>query len=143
MIINVPVISKQTVDGGKAMEEDFGQRVRQKRNDEGMSQTELAGKVEISRNYLSQIERGEAVNLSWQVKKKLADTLGIFIEKQLDESAILDDLPPGLREFSEAKGLPETDILMLARLEYRGQQPTTTDQWKVLYNIIKTVISDE
>lgn len=125
------------------MEEDFGQRVRQKRNDEGMSQTELAGKVEISRNYLSQIERGEAVNLSWQVKKKLADTLGIFIEKQLDESAILDDLPPGLREFSEAKGLPETDILMLARLEYRGQQPTTTDQWKVLYNIIKTVISDE
>ena len=125
------------------MEEDFGQRVREKRQLEGRSQADLAGEVGISRNYLSQIERGEAVNLSWQVKKKLADTLGISVEKTLNESAVLDNLPPGLKEFATDKGLPETDILMLARLEYRGQQPKTPDQWKVLYNIIKTVILDE
>lgn len=125
------------------MKEDFGQRVREKRKKEGMSQADLAGKVDISRNYLSQIERGEAVNLSWQVKKKLADTLGIPVEMLLDKSTMLDNLPLGLKEFAEDKELPEADILMLARLEYRGQQPTTPDQWKVLYNIIKTVILDE
>lgn len=125
------------------MQENFGQRVREKRQEEDMSQAELAQKVDISRNYLSQIERGEATNLSWQVKKRLADALGIPIEVQLDESTILDNLPSGLKEFAEDKGLPEADILMLARLQYRGQQPTTPEQWKVLYNIIKTVILDE
>lgn len=125
------------------MQENFGQRVREKRQKEGMSQVDLAEKVDISRNYLSQIERGEATNLSWQVKKKLADTLGIPIGEQLDESAILGRLPTGLKEFADDKGLPEADILMLARLEYRGQKPTTPEQWKVLYNIIKTVILDE
>ena len=125
------------------MKENFGMRVQEKRQEEGMSQAELAEKAGISRNYLSQIERGEAVNLSWQVKKKLADTLGIAIEKAPDEAAMLDDLPPGLKTFAEDKGLPEADILMLARLEYRGQKPRAAEQWKVLYNIIKTVILDE
>ena len=125
------------------MKESFGIRVREKRQEEGMSQAMLAEKAGISRNYLSQIERGEAVNLSWLVKKQLADRLGIAIEKAPDEAAMLDNLPPGLRAFAEDKGLPEADILMLARLEYRGQKPTTAEQWKVLYNIIRTVILDE
>ncbi|MBK8129252.1 MAG: helix-turn-helix transcriptional regulator [bacterium] len=56
--------------------------MREKRQLEGRSQADLAREVGISRNYLSQIERGEAVNLSWQVKKKLADTLGISVEKR-------------------------------------------------------------
>ena len=125
------------------MKEKFGMRVREKRQEEGMSQAMLAEKAGISRNYLSQIERGEAVNLSWQVKKQLADRLGIAVEKTPDEATLLDNLPPGLKEFAEAKGLLEPDILMLARLEYRGQKPTTAEQWKVLYNIIRAVILDE
>ncbi len=125
------------------MKESFGIRVREKRQEEGMSQAILAEKAGISRNYLSQIERGEAVNLSWVVKKQLADRLGIAVEKAPDEATLLENLPPGLKEFAEAKGLQEPDILMLARLEYRGQKPTTAEQWKVLYNIIRTVILDE
>ena len=42
----------------------FGGMVRDRRRAEKLSQSELAGQVEISRNYLSQIERGEATNLS-------------------------------------------------------------------------------
>lgn len=125
------------------MEDNFGARVRDKRTDQKMRQADLADKVGISRNYLSQIERGEAVNLSWQVKKKIADSLGIPVDDDLNESAMLENLPLGLREFAEEKNLVEADILMLARLEYRGQKPTTAEQWKVLYNVIKTVITDE
>lgn len=125
------------------MEENFGQRVREKRQTEGRSQAELASEVGISRNYLSQIERGEAVNLSWQVKKKLADVLGISIEQDPDSSTMLNNLPPGLKEFAKDKALPDADVLMLARLQYRGQQPTTPEQWKILYSVIKTVIANE
>lgn len=125
------------------MTETFGQRVRQKRLEEGKRQADLAEEVGISRNYLSQIEREEAQNLSWQVKKKLAEALGITIEEDIDTVTMLNNLPSGLKEFAREKNLPEADVLMLARLEYRGQQPTTSDQWKILYNIIKTVIMDE
>ena len=125
------------------MEENVGQRVLEKRPKEGRIQAELASEVGISRNYLSQIERGEAVNLSWQVKKKLADVLGIPIERDSDSSTMLNNLPPGLKEFAEDKALPDADVLMLARLQYRGQQPTTPEQWKILYNVIKTVIANE
>jgi len=41
----------------------FGGMVRDRRRAEKLSQSELAGQVEISRNYLSQIERGEATNI--------------------------------------------------------------------------------
>ena len=38
---------------------DFGDNVRKRRCEEGLSQEKLAQTVGISRNYLSQIERGE------------------------------------------------------------------------------------
>lgn len=119
---------------------DFGERVREERARLGWSQAKLAEEVGISRNYLSQIERGEARNLSWQVKKTLAQKLGILIEETTEP---LDNLPPGLETFASEAKLPPDDIAMLARLEYRGQKPETAEQWKILYKIIKSVIVDE
>jgi hypothetical protein len=29
---------------------------------------------------------------------------------------------------------------MLARLQYRGQQPTTPEKWELLYNVIKVTV---
>ena len=125
------------------MSKSFGQRVREKRLAEGKSQAEVDEIAKISRNYLSLIEREEAINLSWQVKKKLADALGILIEDETNPSVALENLPPGLADFAQEKNLPEADVLMLARLQYRGQQPTSSEQWRVLYNVIKTIIVDE
>jgi len=56
--------------------DDFGKKVRDRRREEKLSQEELAQRVGISRNYLSQIERGQATNLSWQVMERLTSTLG-------------------------------------------------------------------
>jgi transcriptional regulator with XRE-family HTH domain len=43
---------------------EFGKQVRERRTEEKLSQEKLAQAVGISRNYLSQIERGQATNLS-------------------------------------------------------------------------------
>lgn len=120
----------------------FGERVKEERMRRGWSQAQLAETVDISRNYLSQIERGEASNLSWNVMNKLAQELGILGEIAY-ATEIIDNLPPGLREFASQAALPPDDIAMLARLQYRGQRPRTVEQWKLLYKVIKGVIADE
>ena len=123
--------------------EEFGNRIRKERISQGLNQVELANKAGISRTYLSQIERGESANLSWQVRKSLADALGVPVEKPSIPFEELNDLPPGLEQFARERNLPEEDIKMLARLEYRGKKPDTTEQWRILYGLIKSVISGE
>ncbi|MBD2123148.1 helix-turn-helix domain-containing protein [Trichocoleus sp. FACHB-262] len=119
--------------------DDFGKKVRDRRREEKLSQEELAQQVGISRNYLSQIERGQATNLSWQVMERLTSVLGLKQEQTgtLDAMA---DLPSSLAEFAKTADLPPDDVLMLARLKYRGQQPTTPEKWELLYNVIKMTV---
>jgi transcriptional regulator with XRE-family HTH domain len=117
---------------------DFGEIVRKLRKKESLSQAQLAIKIGISRNYLSEIERGEAANLSWDIRTKLCVALGISI----DDSVLT--LPSSLVDFANEEKLPDEDIKMLARLEYRGKQPDTPEKWKILYGVIKmTVESSE
>lgn len=116
----------------------FGKRVRDRRIEAGLSQEELAGRVEISRNYLSQIERDEATNLSWRVVESLTAELGLKAEQDEDADLELAGLPPGLAEFTREAKLTDEDVAMLARLQYRGKQPSTADQWRLVYLAIKT-----
>ncbi len=117
----------------------FGDRVRAQRKAQKLSQQELAHQIGISRNYLSEIERGESTNLSWQVREKIAAALGL--ERVRTESGDRPDLPPGLAEFAASAKLPPDDIRMLADLQYRGQQPSTPEKWELLYNVIKMTTS--
>lgn len=123
---------------------DFGAKIRQRRSEEGWSQEKLAQTVGISRNYLSQIERGKATNLSWQVRDRLTAVLGLKEEPSSESGtttdAAMSHLPPSLIAFAEKADLPTDDVLMLARLKYRGQQPTTPEKWELLYNVIKMTV---
>ena len=49
----------------------FGRWVRELRKAAGKTQEQLSQEVDISRNYLSQIERGLRANLSWGVQERL------------------------------------------------------------------------
>ncbi len=122
--------------GLNAQAEAFGAVVRDRRRAEKLSQGDLAEKVGISRNYLSQIERGEATNLSWQVRRRLCDVLGI------QDSASHEDenLPESLQIFAARSKLPPDDVKMLANLKYRGKQPNTPEKWEMLYNVIKVAV---
>lgn len=119
-------------------DQSFGDRVREQRKAQKLSQQELAKQVGISRNYLSEIERGESTNLSWQVREKLSRILGL--ESGQAQTAETISLPAGLAEFAAANKLPPDDIRMLAGLQYRGQQPATPEKWELLYNVIKMTV---
>lgn len=117
----------------------FGQQVRARRRQEKLSQEELAQRVQISRNYLSQIERGQSTNLSWQVRQRINAVLGIQ-DDSAPASPEQESLPAGLAEFAARQQLPPDDVAMLARLQYRGQQPSTPEKWELLYNVIKVTV---
>ena len=115
----------------------FGRRIHDRRMGEGWSQEELAQKAGISRTYLSQIERGLATNLSWQVVERLVTALGVRPAEVLGERGNVGSLPPGLAEFASKANLPTADVEMLAQIRYRGKQPNTPEEWQLLYNAIK------
>lgn len=115
---------------------DFGKKVRQRRKKEGMNQKELAAKARISRTYLSEIERGEAQNISFRVVEKLEEVLGLDRETT-------GELPPGLREFAEEEDLPPGDIKALASVELRGKRPQKKQEWRVLYNLIRSYLESK
>jgi transcriptional regulator with XRE-family HTH domain len=117
---------------------DFAQQVRQQRKAQKLSQQELATQVGITRTYLSEIERGVSVNLSWQLREKLTTVLGLQ-QRSGDHSPT--SLPQGLAEFAATAKLPQDDIEMLANLKYRGQQPSTPEKWELLYNMIKVAVA--
>lgn len=119
--------------------DEFAKQVRDRRLQEGLSQEQLARAVGISRNYLSQIERGQAKNLSWQLMERLTSCLGLKGDAtgKIEDKA---DIPPSLAEFAESAKLPPDDVLMLARLKYRGQQPSSPEKWQLLYNVIKMTV---
>lgn len=119
--------------------DEFAKKVRSRRLQEKLSQQELADRVGISRNYLSQIERGQATNLSWQLMEKLTSILGLKGDPTGKEPQTA-DIPSSLAEFAKSAGLPPDDVMMLARLKYRGQQPTTPEKWELLYNVIKMTV---
>ena len=62
----------------KAIEQQFGERVRELRTTKGLSQEELAFKSGVHRTYLGGIERGER-NPSLKNIAAIAEALGVDI----------------------------------------------------------------
>ncbi len=76
----------------------------------GISQSELADRAGISRNYVSLIERGEASNLSLNVLHNLAAALGVppaelTGEAQESPQPMPTMISPALRDFAIQAGL--------------------------------------
>lgn len=63
----------------------LGQLIRLKRENRGLTQTELASRCGVNRNYIGMLERGER-NPSYLSLQKIAKGLGIPINELLTES---------------------------------------------------------
>jgi transcriptional regulator with XRE-family HTH domain len=117
---------------------EFGLQVQRRRKDSGLSQEELAQKANLSRNYVSIIERGDAQNVSMRIISQIAVALGATPAQLIGESTQAEQLiPPALREFALAEGLSYETVDRLARLPRRGQEPKTVDEWRQLFGHIR------
>ena len=121
---------------------ELGQQVQAKRKEKGMSQTELAKFADVSRNYISLIERGEAQNISLKVINQLAIALGASSGELTGEISMV-MIHPSLREFAIAKGLSYDVVDKLAHIPRRGKEPKTVEEWQDLYNVISQFIGPD
>jgi len=114
---------------------ELGRQVLAKRKEKKLSQAELGELAEISRNYVSIIERGEAESISMKVLNKLAVVLGTSPSELTGESSMV-MIPPALREFALEKNLPYEVIDKLVRIPRRGKEPSTAKEWEALFDSI-------
>ncbi|WHY84332.1 helix-turn-helix domain-containing protein [Neobacillus novalis] len=66
----------------------IGYRIKQLRENKGFSLTELAKQANVSKSYLSQLERGLQSNPSMQFLKKVAIPLEVSIDYLLDDESV-------------------------------------------------------
>jgi transcriptional regulator with XRE-family HTH domain len=123
--------------------QEIGSRVFEERKKQGLSQSELAERAGISRNYVSLIERGEATNVSVAIVNKLATALSVPPATLLGQDQPSNTLiPQSLREFGLQEGLSYPIVDKLARLPLRGKEPETVEEWKTLYNAISQYLEE-
>ena len=86
---------------------DLGERIRRIREDQGLSQEDLANRMDTSQSAVSQLEKGDR-NPSYRTLRKLAEALGVPVSYLLGDSEGLELSPEEEAHFREYRGLSES-----------------------------------
>ena len=122
----------------------LARQILEQRKKRGISQEELARMADISRNYVSLLERAQARNVSMRIIEKLALALDVPPSQlicQEDERARL--IPSALRELGLKEGLSYDVVDRLSKIPRRGQEPQTVEAWKALYEAIRSFLEGD
>ena len=120
---------------------ELGRQIFRRRKELGLTQGELAEQADISRNYVSLIERGEVSNVSVNILNSLAVALETTPAELSGQSGWAETLiPPALREFALQQELGFDVVDRLARLPMRGKEPQTVEAWAQLYEVVRSFL---
>lgn len=126
----------------------LGENVRFRRQGKGWTLNDLAEKSGISKAYISDLENGAAGKPNIQYVFAIASALGVTLDELLDNAAprqipasrkkrLAEDLPPGLKELQMEMNLSESEVEMLAQVNFRGNRPKDMEGWRFLLEAIK------
>ena len=129
----------------------LGQKIRQLREEKGLSLNGLAEEASISKAYLSQLENDVSKQPSAEILLKIASALRITIADLLDQPVRVyaedfedEDIPHVLREFIDKRGealdIQKEDVRMLMNIRYRGNQPKAIEEWEHILQTIRYVM---
>lgn len=123
-------------------------RIRELREDKGMSLDALASEAGISKTYLWELEKDSTGSKkpSADVLLRIANALSTTIADLMSLPSVKVEktqieIPSSLKEFQERMRILETplsaeDIRDLAGMRFRGGQPQTVDEWNSLYLVL-------
>lgn len=126
----------------------LGENVRFRRQGKGWKLSDLAEKCGISKAYISDLENGAAGRPNIQYVFAIANALSVTLDELLDDAApkrtdsskrkrLAEDLPPGLKELQMDMNLSESEVEMLAQVNFRGNRPKDKEGWRFLLEAIK------
>lgn len=124
-------------------------KLRALRKAKGLSISKLANVSGISVPYLRQIENGIRMNPSGEVLRKLALALGSTVADLIGAPVIISEVALGeapaslqslAREKGEQLGLRQEDLEMLRQIHFRWRQPTTEEDWELIFLFLKRLL---
>ena len=121
--------------------ETIGDRIRRYREEAGLNLSQLADRSEVSKGYLWTLENKADKRPSGETLYAIAEALGVTMSSLLGRRLLATpptDIPESLQQFALEKRLPDTDVKMLAGIEFRGVRPQTPERWQHIYNAIRT-----
>ncbi|MBE0467407.1 MAG: helix-turn-helix domain-containing protein [Candidatus Desulforudis sp.] len=122
-------------------EHDLGRRIRRLREDMGLTVTELAERVGVTKGYISQIESGAVKKVAASHLFDIAQVLNTDIGYLLGRKVVLEQadtlVTQELKELQAAYDVNPEDIKMLASIEFRGERPKTVDGWKFILEALR------
>jgi transcriptional regulator with XRE-family HTH domain len=126
-----------------------GGQIRRRREEAGLSLSKLAELAEVSKSYLWSLENADRAEIkrrpSGQTLYRIAETLGVTMSDLLGRKLLIgppSHIPPELEEFAREAKLPQTDLEMLAAINFRGEQPRDKDSWAFVYRAIRSSVGD-
>lgn len=126
----------------------IGQRIRERRKEQGLTLKQLAEKTDLTVTYLSDVER-DRTRPSLKTLGRVAEGLGIGTTDLMAGADDLGDktdeaLPVGLREAREdetwGKHIDDDWVRTLQRLDYRGRRPQSKEDWLEVFINLRRVL---
>jgi transcriptional regulator with XRE-family HTH domain len=121
-----------------------GERIKERREEAHMSLNALAQQAGVSKGYLWSLEKGEShARPSGETLYRIAQVLGTTMSDLLGRKLLTEqprDIPDSLRAFAEAERLTESDMQMLAAVNFRGRRPEDRESWSLVWGAIKASV---
>jgi XRE family transcriptional regulator of biofilm formation len=133
---------------------EIGNNIKKYRQIRGLTLPNLATKAQVSKAFLWEIEAGKSKRPGAEVLFRLAEALGVTLAhlmgKQLSEDAqdlIEPEINDGLRAFInqrkvQGQALDAEEIKSLSFVQLRGGRPTTSDQWALIYGLLREMTGE-
>lgn len=124
---------------------EIGRRLKNLREERGLTLAHIAAQTKLSKAYLSELEHGNATNPTLDALKRLADAFGVTVADVVGlpaataTSTVPPELPDGLRQFIRhrrlhGKPLDHATINWLANAQFRGAtRPATLEDYAHLH----------
>lgn len=124
-----------------------GKRIRQRREELGITLTALADKAGVAKSYLSSLENEQTnARPSGRTLYSIAEALGTTMSDLLGTKLLVEAthvVPTSLSEFAADAQLTDRDVEMLAGINFRGKQPSDKEAWSFVWRAIKASIDND
>lgn len=122
----------------------LGERLRELRQQHGLTLLQLSQQTTLSVSYLSDLERGRT-NPSIDTLERIAGTYHMLLGELMAgvdgwQVSPQQTLAPGLQELVERGTIDLATAQDLSRVELRGKRPQNAEEWLELYYHLRTLM---
>lgn len=124
----------------------MGQRIKKLREAQGIGLAELARSAAVSKGYLHDLENQPSGNPTLDTLRRIAEALQVTVADLIGapkvKPVLSEKVPSGLQELirdmkAAGEALDPDTIASLCGMRYRGQRPTTKEDFQLLLYVLK------